>query len=256
MSSLPKITVLVIGYKRPDLLKQTVESLLQKTSYPRHRLELVLSDDGSPPDLQAQMRELPFDVFCFSSRNAGLGRNCNKGLLASSGDYILQLQDDWVCVGPGDFIEQALDVFNRRPNVGIVRFRPASKRLKGIAVKISGKRKVTVFANVPQEQNSLVSLYPYTDNPHIKRREFHEIVGYYKERVKMPLMELDFCRTVAAQQRFCVAHIEGHDVFEHIGGQASFNPVHKRERLKQSLLANPLTRIPFAMYLTVKHSLR
>ena len=58
----PLVSVLFVTYKRIDLLGEAVHGLLKNTSYPR--LELVIADDGSGPEIQAEIRTLPVDVLC------------------------------------------------------------------------------------------------------------------------------------------------------------------------------------------------
>ncbi|MCU1237285.1 MAG: tuaH, partial [Candidatus Solibacter sp.] len=96
----PLVSVVVVGYNRLELLRKTITSFLNTTTYPRNSLELILCDDGSPESVQDQMRLLPFDVFLMASENRGMGNNTNKGIRAAAGAYILQLQDDWECGGP------------------------------------------------------------------------------------------------------------------------------------------------------------
>ena len=78
------------------------------------------------------------------------------------------------------------------------------------------------------------------------------MLGYYPE-IPMWKVELAFCRRVAAQDVYRIAYITGYDVFVHTGGGQSYNPLKKRARLKERLLANPLTRLPMKLYLTIKH---
>lgn len=44
--------------------------------------------------MQQEMKKLDFDKFLLSRKNEGMGKNTNKGLIAVTGDYIVQLHDD------------------------------------------------------------------------------------------------------------------------------------------------------------------
>jgi hypothetical protein len=202
--------------------------------------------------MQLEMRRLPFDLFCFSKRNEGLGKNTNKGLKAATGHYILHLQDDWSCKGPPDFLQAGIEALEQFPDVGMVRYRPPPFDLPGEARLTRSGNRVIVYQNRPYERSHTMADHPYTDNPHIKRREFHELIGYYKEKVPMTVMELEFSRRVAGQENLRVALLEGYNVFSHTGEAHSFNPCNQRERLKQRLLANPVTRGPMLAYLWIK----
>ena len=67
-------------------------------------------------------------------------------------------------------------------------------------------------------------LRPYSDNPHIKRREFINDVGAYLEGVPMTYCENEYRRRVANQNRWRVAMIEDKSNFVHLGARSSFNP--------------------------------
>jgi GT2 family glycosyltransferase len=120
---LPLVSVVVVGYNRVELLKRTIRSFLKTATYPRTSMELILCDDGSPISAQKQMQLLPFDRFLLSVENRGIGHNTNKGIRAATGDYILQIQDDWECGGPPDFVEVGLEIFDARSDVALIRLR-------------------------------------------------------------------------------------------------------------------------------------
>ncbi len=72
----------------------------------------------------------------------------------------------------------------------------------------------------------------------------------------MTTMELDFCRRVDNHDSISVAFIDGYGMFQHKGADHSFNPTYRRERIKQILLRNIITRIPFKFYLRVKKKMK
>jgi GT2 family glycosyltransferase len=221
MNTQPLVSVVIVTYKRLDLLSETIESLLSVSSYPRERLELILCDDGSGQKIQSEMRMLPCDVFLFSKKNRGMGANTNAGLRAARGDFILHLQDDWRCVGPSDFIEASLEVLSERPDVGAIRLRgPLGEGAKFESYSTaSGHRKVDIYPTVAKPER-----FVYSDNPHLKRRRFHHDLGYYLEGVPMTVAELDFCARFASQTRWKFAWLQGYSVFEHTGEEQTFNP--------------------------------
>ena len=121
--SLALVSVLFITYKRIELLKETLESFLLNTDYPRESLELILCDDGSPVEIQKEMNNLKFNKLLFAKKNEGMAANVNKGILAASGEYILQLQDDWECKGPKDYLTLGVKALEENSDVGIIRYR-------------------------------------------------------------------------------------------------------------------------------------
>jgi len=239
----PLVSVLVIGYMRPALLRQTVESFLATCSYPN--LELILADDGSSPDMQAQMRNLPFDVFVMSPRNRGLGANTNAGLAAAHGEFVLQLQDDWVCDGTSDFLQQAVEVMTERPDTGFLRMTDRNPRLVYNRYVTRTGRVVRIY--VPDQRKLYCELY--TDTPHFKSHRFIEFVGPYCEGVPMELTEIDMRYRFLAQQEFLAGFIEGLHMFEHIGAEHSHRRPLLKVRIAGRLLENRITRHFMQAYL-------
>ena len=243
----PLISVVLIAYKRVDRLRRTVESFRRVTRYPR--LEYILSDDGSPPEIQAQMREIPFDQYLMSPRNRGLGHNQNKGVRAARGEFIFHLQDDWVCKSPPDFLEAALELFDERPDVVMIRFDEEPRRLPHETHALRSGRTARIYVN---GRCTELGEYGYTDRPHIKRRSFHEQIGWYREGVPMTRMEAEIMERFDGQQALRFATIEGYAGWDHIGTDASFNPTYKLAAWRQRLLSNPITRYPFMLFLKLR----
>ena len=246
----PLISVIVIGYNRIELLKRTVESFLAITTYPN--LEMILCDDGSCKEMQNEMKKLPFDKFLFTKKNQGLGANTNKGIKNSSGAFILQLQDDWLCKEPADFLQRGVEVMEERPDIGLIRYYDVSYlKYFEIYQTVHKNSIIRIFA---QDQKGILNgIHIYSDTPHLKRKIIHDKIGMYLEKVPMTKMELDFCKRFNAQDRYKAAYIEDYEIFEHLGHEHSFNPGQKRAKLKRLLENNNLTKIPFKFYFWLKH---
>jgi len=70
-----------------------------------HLWEGLLTDGASRVDQRQRRFDMGFDRLFFAGRKQGLGANLNKGLRAARADYILHLEDDWICQEKMDFIE-------------------------------------------------------------------------------------------------------------------------------------------------------
>jgi glycosyltransferase involved in cell wall biosynthesis len=217
----PRVSVVITGYARPDLLRRAVESLQRVTAYPN--LEWVLADDASPPEQQQAMRALPFDRFVFAEENRGLGANANAGLAAATGEYVLQLQDDWVCAGPPDFIERGVQVFQSRDDVGMVRFMAPESYLPYRIADGPDGLPVRIYRPQPGSE-----CWIYSDWPHLKSRRFIDFIGPYRESRSMQETEMDMRERYHRQSRYVVAYIEGYEMFEHVGEAES----HRTPRLR------------------------
>jgi len=250
MTSFPLISVVVITFKRLELLRRTITSFLKVTHYPN--LELILCDDGSPKSIQEEMKKLPFDKFLFSKKNQGLGANTNKGIREAKGKYILQLQDDWECIGPSDFLELSIQLFNNRSDIGLIRFYDVSY-LKYYEKYLYGNKSIKIFDN--DQRGIKNGIFVYSDTPHIKRKRLHEELGLYAEHIPMDKTEIDFCKRFIFGNKYKAAYIDGYDVFKHLGERQSFNPNAKKARIKKMLSSNILTRIPMNTFLRIKRYL-
>jgi len=196
----PLVSVLFITYKRFDLLKPTVESFLRNTDYPN--LELVIADDGSGSEIQAQIRTLPAHRFSLPEKHRGLGANNNSGLRLCTGKYILMIQDDWLCHGPSDYLSNAVAVLEANPEVGIINFAGVNhppdfnRRLKGNDQPCY----VTPVPMISHKEEFL-----YCDQPHIRSRAVLNSIGYYVENRDMDKCEVDYSTRWKQQTLFLTA---------------------------------------------------
>lgn len=244
MQEFPLVSVLFITYKRVDVLKRSFESFVTNTDYPN--LELVVTDDGSPAEVQDEIRKMPFDKMCLSPRNRGLGANTNAGLRACTGKYILQLQDDWECMGPADYLKKSVELMESQPQIGIVKFY-GDPRSSESRFRIQGVTEECFWIpNDPGDGSGVKDVY--TDTPHLKKRALCDILGAYKEDCRMEECELDYVARFANQALFRAAFFPRfyNRVFFHVGEAMSFRTGSRLRRLEQSLS-------PYAQSLKRRH---
>jgi len=235
----PLVSVVVTGYDRPEQLAATVKSLLTVARYPS--LELILADDGSSEEARREMRALPFDRFVFAERNRGLGANTNAGLAAARGDYILQLQDDWKCIGPPDFLERGVGLMQARPSIGLVRFTKVFSPDGSLPPHEFLESDANVLIMRPERGSPFLL---YSDQPHLKSRVYVDFIGPYQESRYMQRTEEDMRRRFNEQQRFEAAFIEGTAAFRHIGREVS----HRRP-LPAARIGAVMDRLPLLRFL-------
>jgi len=200
----PLVSVLFVTWKRFDLLKPTVESFLRNTDYPN--LELVIADDGSPAEVQAQIRTLPAHHFSLPEKHRGLGANNNAGLKLCTGKYILMIQDDWLCHGPSDWLSNAIAVFEANPDLGIINFAGAPHPPElSMPLHINAGVKEPCYVTPRPHDNNNNELFLYCDQPHIRSRSALEFMGYYKEDRDQDKCEVDYATRWKYQTRFRTA---------------------------------------------------
>jgi glycosyltransferase involved in cell wall biosynthesis len=225
----PLVSVLFITYKRFDYLQRAVESFRRNTSYPR--IETVIADDGSGPEIQEKIRSLGADRYAFAEKNRGLGANNNAGLRLCRGKYVLMIQEDCLCFGPPEYLTQAVKVMEANPDVGIINFSGAQPNL---AMVLKGSDELCFFVTPGLGREE----YLYTDQPHLRSMESIRIVGYYSEQRDMERCEMDYALRWKAQTQFKIAVFPAYyrKVYRHDDTAPSFRLGKFRHRSLATLL--------------------
>jgi glycosyltransferase involved in cell wall biosynthesis len=240
---LPLVSVLFITYNRLPLLRRTVETFKVRTSYPN--LQLVIADDGSPLEVQRQIRELPVDEFALCRQNRGLGANANAGLARCQGDYILMLQDDWECVATSNYLQETVRVMQENPQIGLIKY-------YGIQHELVAQRPLLGSAEpcFPIAEPRSPAVPVYSDTPHVMSRAARSILGPYKEGCDMESCEIDYGRRFDAQSAYSAAIFPNYynQLFVHIGAECSYRTTRMRYRVDEALqpAAHLLRRFPMA----------
>ena len=112
-----KLSIVIPTYNAHEWIAQCLDSI--RLHRPAAGYEIVVVDDKSSDDtVSIVKREFP-DVRVFSNeKNLGFGKTVNVGLQASSGEYILVLNNDtWMHAGTLDAMIAYLDA---HPDAGII----------------------------------------------------------------------------------------------------------------------------------------
>jgi glycosyltransferase involved in cell wall biosynthesis len=240
------VSVLFITYNRSDLLEIAFRSIRERVDFGNLRVEFVVSDDASDPAHLSRVRSLAFDKHVLSTKNRGLGHNCNKGIAATDGRYILQIQDDCEFVGERTLISTALQILQADPEIGIVQLTHQTPDVVHEMRYLENGTWYRIYENDGISGRRDCGARPYSDQPHLKRRQFCADIGPYMEGVAMSDMEVNYQQRVACQHRWRVASMEKAPGFKHLGASRSFNPSHKRARrlalLDACSLVGPILR--------------
>ena len=146
--------------------------------------------------------------------HGGMGANTNWGLRAARREYILQLQDDRECIAQRTFLRETVGVLDQWPDVDLVRFYGTDQLpIHEPRVAMGADCRCLVY---PRKQPN--GAYKYSATPHLKRRRFHEEIGWYREGVPMQKSELGLCRKLERRRGRYVATLLGAEAgFVHIG---------------------------------------
>lgn len=110
----PVVSVVIPVFNGSTLLAAAVRSVLAQSW---SEIEIVIVDDGSSDDIQGAVDTLPVDVLFIRQANAGPAAARNRGIGASSGDYIafLDVDDLWT----PDHLEALYAEFRANPSLDV-----------------------------------------------------------------------------------------------------------------------------------------
>jgi hypothetical protein len=164
----PTLSVLITYYNGEQVIRDAVESVLEQTVQPS---EIVICDDGSTDDLEAALGPLRGEVKIVRKENGGTGSAINAATRASSGEYVVQLDQD------DAFLPRRLEAITAilvaRPDVDIV--------ATDAVVEMSGTPITTLNAinPFPKANQRMAILQTCTFLwPAIRRSRLLEVGGY------------------------------------------------------------------------------
>ncbi len=217
------ISILFITYNRAHLLQQSIKELrivLDKTII---EYEIVIADDCSN-EINRQLIDLIPNVrVARTSKNSGLGANCNNGIDFCKNEIILQIQDDWSVIGLPEYFVNCINMFSEFDNLGILQLNKVNCDI-GSSYFETNQHKISIFKNDHLPWIRGCDLRPYSDQPHLKRKKFHNDLGGYLENCPMTVCELDFKMRVANQKKWRIGMTHYAPMFIHIGKDESLNP--------------------------------
>jgi glycosyltransferase involved in cell wall biosynthesis len=115
-SDLPKASIIIATYNRPQELTVAIASILDQTVHPH---EIIVVDDGAltDPPLQAEAKRkgIRYIYIRKSPENRGLTRSRNVGIEAATGDILFFLDDDIQLFS--DFLENSLACYHKHPHI-------------------------------------------------------------------------------------------------------------------------------------------
>lgn len=195
MSDLPKLSILLLTYKRTDLSIRTIESTAKNLQYPNALVSWYVCDDGSPK------KEFQMVIDCLNDNHqqilgshnrrirnegqedtffAGKSYNLGLGICHQNSDFVLVLENDWELEDHLGLVPY-IRLLQEREDVGAVSFRILSVGADVHTVGHDGKMYLKYLRTTQ---------YAFSGNPYIRHARFTYHYGWFAEDRNPGLMEL------------------------------------------------------------------
>jgi GT2 family glycosyltransferase/Flp pilus assembly protein TadD len=232
-----RISIVILTFNQLEYTKKCVESIRKHTPVP-HEIIFVdnASKDGTIKWLKKLTQENPNFKLIENKKNLGFSKGCNQGITASSGEYILLLNND-ILVTEG-WLSGMLECINSSPDIGVVG--PMTNNISGLQRVLSADYgdmgNLEGYARAFREKNRYRRI--------LTRRIVGFCMLFRRELVeKIGLLDETFGSGNYEDDDFCLRlSLEGYrnliagDVFVHHYGSRSF--IGNRIDYNSSMLAN------------------
>lgn len=123
MSDCPKISVIVLTYNSSNFIIETLESI-KRQDY--NDIELIITDDSSKDNTMEICRAwLKQNAARFVNtqllnivQNTGIPANCNRGISASTGEWIKLIAGDDILAD--DILSKYISILEDKPEIGVI----------------------------------------------------------------------------------------------------------------------------------------
>jgi glycosyltransferase involved in cell wall biosynthesis len=250
VSNFPNVSLLITHFNRPDSLRRLLEKFSMLSC---HFGEIIVSDDCSKADNLSKLIKLR-DEFGFtlvtSPVNKGLGNNLNKGQDRVSKPYTLYIQEDFI--PKADFVSHfsdALNLMDKYDEMDIARFYgyvvyPYSTKFE------KGFRTMDFKMWYP----GYLKFYVYSDHPHLRRSNFFNKFGRYKEGVNADVTEYSMCLSFIKNGGHGFFYPKISDLFDQVNDAEEPSTANFRKNWKlSSNIAVRLLRQIYLQYKTCKY---
>ncbi len=231
-SPAPSIDIIIPTRDRIELVRQCIDAIEEKTTYPNYDI-IILDNDSIEPESLAYFNETKYAVVpCPGPFN--YAKIVNRGVNHSTADYVVTLNNDTIVVTP-DWLEQMISLCSLA-DVGIV----------GASLLDEAGRKEhesIVIAPYPQHLRT-DSNYPHVDYfslavrdvaavtgaVQMVNREFWQSLGGMDEQLKVVMNDVDICLRSQMEGQY-VVYTPNVKLFHHVGSsRGDLDPLDDRNR--------------------------
>jgi GT2 family glycosyltransferase len=219
-----KASIIIVTYNNLNYSKLCIQGIISKTGYPDYEIIVVdnNSTDGTPDYLKGLQSEFPFIKAILNGENYGFAKANNQGIKASTGDYVVLLNNDTVVTS--GWLAGVVGYLEKYPDIGLIG--PVTNNCWNeaeIYLKYNGLEEMDAAAHeyTSTRKGSIFDIRMLALYCAAMRREVLEEVGLLDESFEVGMFEDDDYshRVRLAGYRLVCAE----DIFIHHYGQLSFN---------------------------------
>jgi polysaccharide pyruvyl transferase CsaB len=221
--SFPLASVVVVTYQNVDLTRACLESIYERTEWPRFEVIVVdnASSDGTRRYLKDAPARFPNLAVVLNEKNWGFAAGNNIGLRQARGDYLVLLNNDTVVTR--GWLSTLIRHLHADPKLGLI---------GPVTNEVGNEAKVEIGYSSPEDMPAWAATFVRKNDGLTRpipmlamfclamRRDVFERVGELDERFGIGMFEDDdYCRRVreAGLELKCAD-----DCFVHHAGRASF----------------------------------
>ncbi len=210
--SFPGITLLITHYNRSASLERLL-SAFRKLNCSFE--DIVVSDDASRPEHLEKIREMQ-STYNFrlvtTPVNRGHGHSMNKGQDVITTPYTIYVQEDFVPLPdfPACFTD-AVTLMNEHQDIDYIRFWALYTPYPHLKPYANGYSEMIYSF----WDTSHLKFYQYSDTPHLRRNNFFEKFGRYREGLKGDIIDYKMAVSFTANRGKGLFYNEFHSLFSH-----------------------------------------
>jgi GT2 family glycosyltransferase/glycosyltransferase involved in cell wall biosynthesis len=232
----PALSVVIPNYRRPELLHRCLTSVEAARATCEAKVEVIVVDDGSRDgSCRLVRREFPEVKLIALDPNRGYPGAVNAGIAASTGDWILTLNND-TTVAPQVF-DRLLEVALCDPLLGLAaaqqRFSSDPQRIYSAGTVLDGRAHATdrlMGAPASASERRPVDVFGACGAAALYRRSMLEQIGGFDEMFEFGLEDVDVAWRARMRGWRCL-YVPEAIVYHDLGGTV---PHGSRRRLYQA----------------------
>jgi glycosyltransferase involved in cell wall biosynthesis len=210
----PLVSVCITSFNRLQYLQETLDSFRNCCTYPN--LEYVIVDNCSEPEVVEFIKSLDYmDHVILNEQNMGHGHAMNQARRAASGDFLFNLENDWLFFYRSDWMERGILLFEKDANGDSVEKHPLDLPLGLVKYRLGAD--IQDYTNNP----SLVSKKAYSDVGEYTQygREYTYVSESFGKLEKEYIGRFGKKYSCALSETPCVIHIGGYTTNPNYGNR-------------------------------------